>query len=436
MTKEEFIAEAKKLGFKKHKDLSVMLGYGERVLDRYKYTDEINEKFVHKFEHYKKSFETGVAEQYTPDTTPHHNTQADTQAEPEIKTYVQVMPDIPDVDSAPATMGVMAESFADGIGFDISNEDYHASKFLSSSRIKMVLENARLFQAQYITKEKPNKKTDALLVGSLFHTLVLEPHKIEEDYAFVTGGTLKDEIVADIEAIGGIIERIDNKVVDTVPVLKAKFERLKSKSNRTVVTRKNLELAEVIAKRALESAYVIEANGKILLSAKLKDILKMPIAYVERTFYGTIEGECVQIRTDILLNLGKNEDVWFVIDLKSGIDATQAEFAKGSSKYMYDIQQSVYKEVLAQNNIHIVDFRFCVAGKGDYSGTAYYQLDKEDIEDADKIVKAIMKKYKYCKENDTWEEGRFNYQDNRFEPVAIIKLPTYRKFQMIDLGVL
>lgn len=35
-----------------------------------------------------------------------------------------------------------------------------------------------------------------------------------------------------------------------------------------------------------------------------------------------------------------------------------------------------------------------------------------------------------------WQEGKFDYQKIHFKPVAIVRLPTYRKFQLIDLGVL
>ena len=33
-----------------------------------------------------------------------------------------------------------------------------------------------------------------------------------------------------------------------------------------------------------------------------------------------------------------------------------------------------------------------------------------------------------------WQEGKFDCQKTRFEPVAIVRLPTYRKFQFINLG--
>ena len=454
MLKKDFVERAEELGYSKWKDLLVELGYSARVLDRFKYSDELHESFLKRFEGFcnelsdvkgkvsecsKAIGDKGVASK----KKGKNKAEANSEEKGADEKGVVAAPSFEDdyrEDGAgkenPMQSCVKATQFDDGIGFDVTNEDYHASPFLSSSRIKIVMENAREFQVEYITKEKPKKDTDALLIGSMYHTLVLEPDTFNRDYLVLEGDGNKDGLIANIEALGGDVERVDGKVKTLVADLRVKLEELKSNYSKRIVSQAQVDIAKMIAERALESMYVIEAKGKVLLSAKLKDILKMDIAYVERTFYGKIDGEVVQVRPDILLNLGKENDIWFCIDLKSGIDATQSEFAKGSSRYMYDLQEWIYREVLKQNGIDIVDFRFCVAGKGEYSQAAYYQLDKEDLEDAEKIVKAIIKKYKFCIEHDIWQESRFDYAQMRFEPVSTVKMPTYRKYQMIDMGVL
>jgi len=48
----------------------------------------------------------------------------------------------------------------------------------------------------------------------------------------------------------------------------------------------------------------------------------------------------------------------------------------------------------------------------------------------------ILEKYSYCKDNNIWREGNFDYSKMRFEPVALVQMPTWRKFRLQDMGVL
>ncbi len=182
--------------------------------------------------------------------------------------------------------------------------------------------------------------------------------------------------------------------------------------------------------------FTIEVGMKTLLKAKLKDVLQLDTCYVEKTFYGVIDGVEMQVRPDILVNLSKESKLWFVVDLKTAQDCTPSMFAQQSARFYYDIQEYIYREILRQNGIIVKDFRFCVAGKKETSRSAYYQLHEEDIENAGKVVSQVLKKYKWCLENDTWEEGKFDYHRLRFEPTTTIKMPTWRAFQLIDIGVL
>jgi len=330
------------------------------------------------------------------------------------------------------------------IGVTISNKKYHASSMLSASRVKMVLENPYEFQGAYVTGENKKRYTDALFIGTLHHTFVLEPEKFENDYIVLgfDGTPVKNDLVEAIERLGGSVERKEKAsgggvtVCDTIPILREKLNTLRDKEVRTIVTQKQVEEAKKTAEKALRSRYVIEANGKELLNAELSEVLELDTCHVERTFHGEILGVKIQVRPDLLVDLGAKESVWFCIDLKTSIDATIGMFCRQSGQYYYDVQEYIYKEVLRQNGIDVVDFRFCVAGKSDNSKCSYYKMDIEDIEDAGKIVSRTLEKYKFCRDNDIWEEGKFDFEMMRFEPVSIVKLPSYRKFQLIDLGVL
>lgn len=340
--------------------------------------------------------------------------------------------------------GVDSEKKIIGIGERIPNKIYHESDNLSASKLKVILSNPVKFRDMYVTKKAKNKPTDALLVGSIHHTLVLEPERFDNDYIVLgLDSKLKKDLVEAVEKMGGKdwIERDENSkgemvVSDTVPSLKEMLNELIEKETRTIITHKQLELAKKTSIKALDSWYVIKENDKTLLKAQLKDVLELDVSHVERTFYGEIDGVSFQVRPDVLMNLGKKKNIWFCMDLKTAEDATMEMFSKQSARFYYDLQEWIYCEILRQNGINVVDFRFCVAGKADTSECAYYQMDKEDIMDAEKIARRAILKYNYCFNNDIWEESRFDFEKMEFDTCSTVRLPTYRKYQLIDMGIL
>lgn len=328
------------------------------------------------------------------------------------------------------------------VGEGISNKVYHESDNLSASKLKLILNNAVRFRDLCITKAGKKQYTDALLIGSLHHTLVLEPENLDKDYIILgLDNSLKGDLVDAIKKLGGQVDRQENSkgemvVTNTIPVLKEMLGELREKETRTIVTNKHLELAQRTSFKALESWYVVKAGDKTLLKAQLKDVLELKKSYVERTFYGEIDGASFQVRPDMLMNLGQTEDIWFCVDLKTAEDATIETFSKQSARFYYDVQEWIYREILRQNGINVVDFRFCVAGKGDSSKCAYYQIDKEEVLDAEKIARRAILKYHYCRNNNVWEEARFDFKKMEFDTCSIVRLPTYRKYQLIDMGIL
>lgn len=71
---------------------------------------------------------------------------------------------------------------------DMPNEAYHSTaNTFSSSQLKTMLEDPELFHATYIAKTEERLSIPAFDIGTYFHTMVLEPHKIEIDCAVYDG---------------------------------------------------------------------------------------------------------------------------------------------------------------------------------------------------------------------------------------------------------
>ncbi|AIN20342.1 hypothetical protein CH54_1431 [Yersinia rochesterensis] len=65
----------------------------------------------------------------------------------------------------------------------ISNDVYHASNGISSSQIKDARVSLMYFHGRHITGAIKRESTEALTFGSLCHTMVLEPEKLDEEFS-------------------------------------------------------------------------------------------------------------------------------------------------------------------------------------------------------------------------------------------------------------
>lgn len=473
MTKLEFIENSKQLGFDKLKDLVVALGYHERTIDRYKQDEQISKKIeqslndfkngVTKTKEVKKVAQNKKTTQKTSEKKVHKkSTQKPTQKITQNKSCVNDC--VENIDEKKETQVVeehtrenkistpkeikieqieeISTPIKKGVGIEISNEDYHNSNNMSVSKLKVLIYNAKEFESKYIKKELEQKDTDALIVGKLHHTLVLESHKFDEEYLIVDLPLrpVKDDLVEALEKLGGEVELRENGkgeivVADTVEQLKAKIDAIKGKVKKTICTKSQYDLAKSTAEKALNSWFEIVHGGKTLLKAQLKQLLELDKCYVEKTFYGVIDGVNVQIRPDILINLGAKNDVWFVIDLKTLEVATPAMFVRQGGAFYWDMQEQFYLEVLAQNGINAKAFYFNCAGKKDFSGAGFFEWGTSTKDEAKKVVKAGFRKYKFCVENNIFLEAKFDYQNLKFEPIATLEVPVYRQMQFGDLGV-
>jgi len=83
----------------------------------------------------------------------------------------------------------------EGINEQCTNEEYHGDReYVSSSVLKYVLYDPEYYYKHYVLKEpkivKPNQQK-AFDFGSLVHAMILEPHIVDDEFAFYTGGKIR-----------------------------------------------------------------------------------------------------------------------------------------------------------------------------------------------------------------------------------------------------
>ena len=67
-----------------------------------------------------------------------------------------------------------------GLEVDMLNDDYHKSPGISSSQAKLALKAPALYRAS-IAGELPHKQTPAMTLGTIVHTIILEPGMLDSD---------------------------------------------------------------------------------------------------------------------------------------------------------------------------------------------------------------------------------------------------------------
>ncbi|MEY0240185.1 DNA breaking-rejoining protein [Providencia rettgeri] len=73
--------------------------------------------------------------------------------------------------------------FEPGRYTDISNDDYHSSNGISSTMLKDARISLMYYERRHISKVIQRERSEALDFGSLFHILVLEPEKVEDEFS-------------------------------------------------------------------------------------------------------------------------------------------------------------------------------------------------------------------------------------------------------------
>jgi hypothetical protein len=209
---------------------------------------------------------------------------------------------------------------------------YLGKQALSSSSLKMVLQSPKTYK--YVTKYGSGE-TQALRDGKLFHTMVLEPHKI-------------DELV----------------IVDVATKANKVYKEAKAEGKQ-VYTTKEIKDAERLADALLKNDEAVHYMSK---------------AGFEIPEIAMIEGLAFRAKADILKNN-------MVVDLKTttGIN----DFRYSANKYSYDLQAYLYRKMF-----NVDEFVFVCIDKGSLD-IAVFECSDEFYERGKEKLEQGISNYKY-----------------------------------------
>lgn len=259
----------------------------------------------------------------------------------------------------------------------MSNDDYHAHKAVSRSMLCELEKSPKKYWYKYLSGEHEEESTDALKIGSAFHTLVLEPEKFAE-VAVIVPDDKRRPTKAQINA---------KKPSDSTVLLIEWWEKFDAEyGDKAQLKEKEVEQIKAMARSLRETP-----EAQKLLAKK---------GMIEPSIFWTDEDTGVNVKT-------KPDFIWqdksVAVDLKSVANADKDSFEKSVGDYGYDLQAYMAMEAIRRLNGKAPDiFVFaCVEKKPPYE-TAFYVASEDVLKAGEVKYRYLLNKLKHCRVNDTW----------------------------------
>jgi exodeoxyribonuclease VIII len=274
---------------------------------------------------------------------------------------------------------------------ELNNEDYHSSGGVSSTTLKKLIKKTAAHLHHGVNQVF--EPTASMMLGTICHSLVLEPEKFDSEFIVMPEG-LKKPTSAQINA-----KKHTDKTLTLIHNYTSFMDLAEGKE---VITSKQHESALEMS----ESVLGHESAG-----ALMQDKLVEQSIY---WWYNAIDPEddneyktMAKVRPDAL-----SYAYPICIDLKTTVDATYEEFQRTILKFGYHVSAAMYldginqnKELLAElGHININKFVFIVVENTAPYLTAVYEMDSEFLDYGRALYRRCMLKYAQSKNSGEWPE--------------------------------
>lgn len=219
----------------------------------------------------------------------------------------------------------------EGFNQYIDNEDYHADReYISSSGLKLLLEDAREFERLYVKNEpRESRNTASLDFGSYVHALILEPHLVEKEFAVYEGTQRRGKRWEDFQ--------VDNL-------------------DKTIITKSQAVEAEKAVRIFNESkVWTKDSNGKDK-EAHISSFFTKGKA--EETLAGELDGVRVKVRFDYRKEFDKFGSINDIKTTSYDIN-TKRDIEKISALWGYELSAALYCDMVEKYTGKKHDFYFC-----------------------------------------------------------------------------
>ena len=247
---------------------------------------------------------------------------------------------------------------------NISNEEYHSSPGLSRSALMQFKKSPYHYWHSYLKPDKTRQTpSEAMVLGELVHTLVLEPLSFQDRYIMT--------------------EHIDRRTKAGKEHYASVLENAKEKG----VTVINSDLYA----RAYEMRQSLQNNPEI------NSVLSKQELNIEKSIYFKDE------RADVLCKARPDGfNCNFALDLKTSRDASYNAFQRQAVSSGYYLQAGMIKIALKSIGCDIDNFIFIVVENREPYATATYIMHQEALEYGMNQFYELVANYKLCSEMNRW----------------------------------
>lgn len=237
-----------------------------------------------------------------------------------------------------------------------TNEEYHSNRtHLNSSSLKLLLKDAAAFDKMWNQGISEENDKEVYQEGALVHSIILEPHLVEAEYAFFPG----------LRRAGKIFEEF----------------KVANPGKRVLTEAQKL--------RVLKYVEAFNRNPEALRLVSTGSS--------EHTVEGEILGVPCKVRFDKI-----DFDSGVALDVKTtGMPSGKEMFQDAVKSYGYDLSAAMYLELAERKYGKKFKWYFLVISKTDLD-CKVYTLSDETLRTGKAFLYAALTKYKRCKESGIW----------------------------------
>lgn len=291
--------------------------------------------------------------------------------------------------------------------YDMTSAEYHAHKEAQS---KSLLEHMLRSPAHYHYRlTHPSYQTPQMLLGSVVHTLVLEPHKFSDEYVIIDNPPDQewiDAVVHGCYVYEGKVRRgkewdaFSAKYTDK-PIL------IKSQHDAAIAWMQKAINKQPISESVYEQANYIKQA--VLANRVARGLIEHPDAVVEQSAFWVDEetGLLCKCRPD--LRIGRR-----VYDLKTTRSAEASAFSYSAKKLGYHRQAAFYTDGLTAVGLEVESFGFiAVDTQAPMMATVFHRLSDDSVRLGREQIMDALNKVAACQFSGEWEgyPDEYDYLD-------------------------
>lgn len=272
--------------------------------------------------------------------------------------------------------------FKDGV-YQITNDEYHSNAAISRSNLVHFNKNPYHYWYNKLSGETVHKETKDMAMGSLVHTMVLEPHLFDEQYCFFPTleqkppeVRLKDVGREQFEQIKQARKEIDER-----------NHLLLNDFNNCVLNKAVVKFEDYGIAKSMQDAVYKEEVAKWLIQD----------SRIENSIFFTHQSTGLQCKV--------RPDIWrdnIIGDLKTSKDVSPRAFQRSAMDYYYYLQAGMMKPALASIGIELEKFIIVAVEKEKPYHVGIYMLDDEAIEFGVQQFNRLIEGVASCMEKNEW----------------------------------